>query len=306
MSPDLMNSQLLSARTEWTTSSWASVIENYTAVPAPFKSACQPLLGNIQPFPYVVFAPVMSGFRQKIAEQLICEVNDTITIWEHMGDQIITAAYPLKDISMVEEGHILLYSWLTINGVTSQGVAASATVSFNTVTAPYFEPFVDRVRPASADVDQARWQAEKAKFDYLETASFKFMNFARRSLVPGEQVIRTFWQPKIRKPFITLFGWSLYRTLYVAHLAVLTDKEVIFIGDDARLTETRGGQHGGIWQYVPLEHIVSASLTKQNDLLTLSLTLSSDGHHLNKLFAAANQREIEQFRDALALLIGVV
>lgn len=306
MSPDPINSQLLSARTERTTSSWASVIEDYTAVPEPFKSACQPLLANIQPFPYVVFAPVIPGFRHKTTKQLICEVNDTITIWEHVGDQIITTAYPLKDISMVEEGHILLYSWLTIYGVTNQGVAASATVSFNTVTTPYFEPFVDRVRPAVANVDQAGWQAERAKFNYLETASYKFMNFARGSLVPGEQIIQTFWQPKIRKPFITLFGWSLYRTLSVAHLAVLTDKEVIFISDDARLTETGGGQHGGIWQFVPLEHIVSASLTKQNDLLNLSLNLSSDGHHLDKLYAAANQREIEQFRDALAHLIGVV
>lgn len=306
MPPDLMNSQLLSARTGRTTSSWASVIEDYTAVPEPFKSACQPLLANIQPFPYVVFAPVISGFRHKTTEQLICEVNDTVTIWEHVGDQIITTAYPLKAISMVEEGHILLYSWLTINGMTSQGVAASATVSFNTVTTPYFEPFVDRVRPAAANVDQAGWQAEKAKFSYLETASYKFMNFARESLVPGEQVIRTVWQPKIRKPLITLFGWSLYRTLSAAHLVVLTDKEVIFIGDDARLTETRGGQHGGIWQFVPLEHIVSASLTEQGDLLNLSLNLSSRGHHLDKLFAVANQREIEQFRDALAHLIGVV
>lgn len=284
-------------------STWSQIVESYEAIPVGFKSACRPLLANIQPFPYVVFAPVISGFRRKAPEQLICEVDDTFYLWERMGSQVTATAYPLPHISMMEVGHILLYSWITISGMTREGTAAASTIPFNTVSTPYFEPFVNRVRPAADDADEVEWQAEKDKFNYLETASYKFMNYARKSLAPGEKVIQTVWQPKIRKPILTLFGRSFYRTLSLAHLAVLTDKEVIFIGDDPRLREVKGGHYGGIWQYVPLHHIVSVSLTEQaDDLWALSLDLVYGDYHLNKVFAAANQHEIGQFRDTLAHL----
>lgn len=301
-----MNSQLQSNRPERTESSWASVIKDYEAVPETFKRACQPLLSDTQPFPYIVFAPVIPGFRHKTTEQLIGEVADTITIWEQVGSQIRTAVYPLKTISMVEIGHILLYSWITISGVTHEGVRASSTVSFNTMSTPYFEPFVNRVRPVINDIDEiGEWQAEKAKFSYLEADSYKFMNYARKSLLPGEKVIQTIWQPKIRKPIITLFGWSFYRTRTPTHLVILTDKEVIFICEDPRLVETKGGQYGGIWQYIPLHHITSVSISEQaGDLLPLSLNLAPGDQHLDKLFVAANQHKIQQFRDTLTYLIG--
>lgn len=295
---------LIQPGTHRSMSTWSQIVKSYEAIPVSFRSTCRPLLANIQPFPYVVFAPVISGFRRKAAEQLICEVDDTFYLWERMGSQVTAAAYPLQHISMMEVGHILLYSWITISGVTREGLAAASTIPFNTVSTPYFETFVNRVRPAADDADEVAWQAEKDKFNHLETDSYKFMNYARKSLAPGEKVIQTVWQPKIRKPVLTLFGRSFYRTLSLAHLAVLTDKEVIFIGDDPRLMEVKGGHYGGIWQYIPLRHIVSVSLTERaDDLWTLSLNLTSGSHRLDKLFAAANQREIRQFRDKLAHLM---
>lgn len=305
MSANLMNGQFKSTEAARTMSSWASVIESYAAVPQPFKNECQPLLENLHPFPYTIFAPVIPGFRRRASQHLICAVETEIYVWERIGSQITTTIYPLKTISMVEVGHILLYSWLAIRGVTGEGEPVSSIIPFNTVTTPYFEPFVNKIRPAVNGVDEVEWKKERDKFNYLEAASYKFMNYARKSLSPGERVIQTVWQPKIRQPILTLFGRSLYRTLSLAHLAVLTDQEVIFVGDDPRLTEARGEQHGGIWQYVRLSGIASVSVNEEaRGLLTLSLMLLPGGHRLEKRFAASQKQVLVQFQRSLEALAG--
>lgn len=283
--------------------SWARVIESYTAVPEPFKNACRSLLADRSPFPYTLFAPAIGGLQSKGHEKVLCIVDDVFYIWERVGSQIVAATYPLPGISVTEVGRVLLYSWLTVSGVTVDGLTASTTVEFNTVSFPSVEPFVARLRPAAEAAAEAAWQAVRARFDYLEAVNYKFMNYARESLVRGEQVIHTVWQPKIRQPLITLGRWSLYRTRSLAHLAILTDKEVVFIGDDPRLTETRGDQHGGIWQHIPLHHIAAVSLTERVDgMLALSLTLTPGDHQLHKLFTAVNKPAVMQFQEDLEQL----
>jgi hypothetical protein len=305
MSANLMNGQFTSTEAERTMSSWASVIESYTAVPQPFKNECQPLLESLHPFPHTIFAPVIPGFQRKASQHLICAVETAIYVWERIGSQITTTIYPLETVNMVEVGHILLYSWFAIRGVTSEGEPVSSTIPFNTVTTRYFEQFVNRIRPAVKGINAVEWEKEKDKFNYLKDASYKFMNYARKSLLPGEGIIQTVWQPKISQPILTLFGRSLYRTLSLAHLAVLTDQEVIFVGDDPRLIEARGEQHGAIWQYVRLRRIASVSVSEEaHGLLTLSLTLSPGSHRLEKRFAVSQKQVLIQFQHTLETLIA--
>jgi len=99
---------------------------------------------------------------------------------------------------------------MTVSGVTSEGVAASSTVEFNTSTSRHFAPFLDKIRPPFNGTDETALSAERAKFDYLSLTSFKFMNFARESLVCGEQVIYSS-AARNPQPIATLFGWSFYR-----------------------------------------------------------------------------------------------
>ncbi len=284
--------------------SWARVIESYDAIPEIYQGSCEMLLRDNQAFPYLVLTPALDGIRRKTTEKLICEVNDSLYVLERVGQRIITTAYPLKTIRDIETGSILLYSWITLSGVTSEGVVASSTIEFNTATGRHLAPFLNKIRPAFSGADQVALSAEQAKFDYLALASFKFMNFARESLVCGEQVIHSVWQPEIRKPIATLFGWSFYRTLSTAHLTILTDKEVILIWEDERSTGNRGVRYGGVWRYIPLRHIISVSLAEPaNNLLTLSLHLSPDAR-LDTVFAVSNQRELEHFRNEIKQLIG--
>lgn len=289
--------------------SWARIIESFDAIPKIYQESCRGLLENAWPFPYIVFAPVVPaaitvGTRYRTSDKLLCEIDRVLYMWEHVGGQIVVTDYPLEAISFLEVGKILLYSWFTVSGSTSAGKASSTTIEFNTATLRHIAPFLDNMRPASNHMGDASYQAEKDKFDGLESVDFKFMNYARDSLVHGEQVIYAVWQPKIRKQLISLFGFPIYRTISLAHLTILTDKEVIFIGDDKRSVENRGVRYGGIWQYIPLQHITSVSLAKRGeDLLTLSLTLSTGEQRLEKVFTASNHQEMERFRNDLEALL---
>ena len=217
------------------------------------------------------------------------------------------AEYPLETISDLEIGSILLFSWITISGVTKVGITSSSTVEFNTATSRYFARFVNKFRPTPVNVDASKQSIERAKFEYLAAKDFKFMNYALQSLVGSEKVLQTLWQPKIKKPIFTLRWHTFYRTSVLAHLAILTDKELIVIQDDERSSENRGGvRYGGKWSYVALNHIKAVSLLEKqsDDLLTLSLTLSPGGRQLEIIFAASQKQKIVQLQDELEKLIG--
>ncbi|MBK8985077.1 MAG: hypothetical protein IPM39_03195 [Chloroflexi bacterium] len=294
-------------RTHRSMATWSQVIESYEAVPQAFQSACERPLATIQPFPHVVFAPVINSMRRKTTERLLCELDDTLYVWERVGSQIVAASYPLAHVSDLEIGQILLYSWLTISGLTDAGQPTSVIIEFNTVSRPVYEPFIHKIRPEAQDTSEEQWKAQRARFNYLDTVNYKFMNYARESLVRGEQVIHTIWQPKMSRPILTLFGRSFNRTVSLAHLAILTDKEVIFIGDDNRFAEARSGHYGGVWQYIRLRHIMSAAVTEQADgLFTLTLRLSPGGRQLDKLFTAVNQFALTQFQEQLERMIGAL
>ena len=129
------------------------------------------------------------------------------------------------------------------------------------------------------------------------------MNFACESLVPGEMVLQTLWQPELRQRAAAAFGLPIYRTVLLAHLTILTDKELILIWDDERTARKAGKQYGGVWRYVPLRHFVSASWGERDDgFLTLSLGLTSDGR-IERVFAAASRDNLGQFQREAAKLI---
>lgn len=282
-------------------SAWAKVIEPGEAVPEAYRSSYKMAVGEGSPLPYTVFAPAIAGWRHKTTEKLLCEVNDTLYVWERIGDQVAVAAYPLSTISDLEIGCILLFSWITISGVTQAGLASSSTVEFNTATSRHFAHLVNKMRPAPNTADAHEQGVERAKFDYLGADSFKFMNYALESLVGGAKVLQTLWQPKICKPIITLGGRPfLQTTLSLAHLAILTDKEFIVIQDDERSRESRGIRYGGKWQYVALRHISAVSVREHaDDVLMLALTLSPGGRRLEFAFAASRRQEIAQLKFAI-------
>jgi hypothetical protein len=291
--------------TRQTMMSWAKVIESFAEVPEIYRDACRPLVAGRPVFPYLVLAPTLGGTRHKDSEKLLCDVDDTLYVLEHAGKWVAVTGYPWSTARDIEFGNILLYAWITLSGVTTKGEPDTSTVVFNLATARYFAPLIRKLRPAPpAIADEAGYRAEQAKFGALASTSFKYMNFARESLAPGEKVLQTIWQPDLRRPIARVLGWSMFQTVSLAHLTLLTDKELILIWDDERSVKKAGMRYGGVWRYLPLRHLVSATVTERPDgCLMLALGLTANGQ-VEKIFDASHRAELEQLQRTLATLIG--
>ncbi len=275
--------------------SWARVVDSFESLPGVYQVYMKTLL-NGQPWPYAVLTPTFAGFMRREKEKLVFSLADQLHIVERDGTRLTLISYALADLNYVEVGSILLKAWIRLSGVSSTGGLTSTTLKFNSVTDRLFTPFLQQIRAVIDPAPEVDRAAELSKLDYLMLPNFKFMNYARRSVQPGVHIIATLLQPEMHQPLITLLGRTLSRSLDTAHLCLLTSTELIVIRDDESSPAWRNGiRHGGVWVYIPLDRIVSLSLRPwKTDVLALQIDLPH-GDSVESLFAASQQREVEQF-----------
>ena len=277
---------------ELTRLSWAKPIRSYAEVPDVYKEFFDSFLAEEQAFPYTVLTPSYERFIHKTTEKLICDFGREIKILEKNGNTFETQCYPLGGISYVELRTALLAASFKLCGMTSQGNHNSSTLLFNSVTEYLFTPILKRVRFIPVDIKNVDHNAELAKFDRLVDVNFKFMNLAKHSLLEGEKVILFVIQPEIQASILTFLGKTYFRTISPSHICVLTNQELIVIQEDiARRKEDR---YGGIWDYIPLDKIISLFLSeKSGDLLGLTIRLPEDTS-FELLFQTSAKEELNQ------------
>lgn len=302
--PHHLQSQGVLTGARQTMTAWSRVIEVREDIPTFYKRSFDEHVGGGQPFPHVVLTPALDKFRRRTTEKLVVDTDEAIHIFERDRNQLHVRCYPYRDICAVEVGSVLLESWLTVHGKTSEGEAGSATIELNTTSLYHFDGVLKKLRPSFRSVDSAQAAVEKDKFDCLSAVNFKFMNYGRQSLVPGETVLQFLLQPEIRQPVLTVFGRTFYKTLAPAHLTILTDQELILIRSDERGRTSRADRYGGIWQFIPLRSLVSVAISKPADgRLTLSIHYQP-GHTVERLFDISNKPQLEQACSRLQTLIG--
>jgi hypothetical protein len=281
--------------------SWARVAESFDEIPAAYRDWLDPLVSGREVFPYIVLTPTYEGYFRRENEKLVCLLDRTLYIVERARDRLAPAAYPLEDISRIEVGAILLRGWITVCGRPAGGSPSSTTIRFNTVTDRLFAPFLNEFRRGGYPPGGAGLEAQQARFAELLERNYKFMNYARSSILPGEEVLQYVLQAEIREKFLSLFGRSLSRCVSPTHIVILTDRELIAISEEAgSLWQSFGTiKYGGIWQYVPLERIASASIATRDDgLFGLSIRLVHDDR-LEMLFAAEARAGLESLAEGV-------
>jgi hypothetical protein len=302
MSQNLQGQSTVWTAARQTMAAWSKLIESREDIPVVFITHFDNTFDGEQRFPLVIWTPALERFPRKTTEKLICDTRDALYIFEKNEDQIDLTCYGYRDLYGSEVGIVLLDSWLTIRGKTSGDDASVSTIEFNTTSTRYFATILDKLRPFPRTMDKMQIAAEKDKFNALSRTNFKFMNYGRESLVPGETVLQFLLQEEIRQPIFTIFGKTFYKTLSLTHLSIITDKELILIQDTGSGRETRASRYGGIWQYIPLHCIDSVSLSEVvNERLTLSIRCQPD-KMIEKLFDISNLPELQQFCFELQLL----
>jgi hypothetical protein len=272
--------------------SWARPIKSYTDVPLIYKNFFEPFLTKKRVFPYTVLTPSYEGYIHRTTEKLVCDFDSEVHILENHGDTYETHCYPYKEIFYVEARTILLYSSITISGVTKAGVPTSSTFEFNSTTDFLFTPILERIRFAFLDSQNTFSGPEIEEFNQLNKLNFKFMNYAKRSLLKGEKAFQSIFQPEIREKIIHLLGKTYYRRIFPTHLGILTDRELIMIREEYK---PRGDDiYGGIWNFIHLNKIEALSLRdKGTDILEMTIQLP-DQVKLEYLYQVSKKQEVNQ------------
>ena len=288
---------------EQTHGSWARHLKTYAEVPPVFKGFFQPFLEQSSDFPYAVLTPSYEGFLHRTSEKLICAYGDEVAVLERHADGFTAQCYPVDEISYVEFSTILLDSRITFRGLTGQGAPAVTTLKFNSITDYLFTPILEKIRSSQPGPKGFISSTELEKFDQWVRVNYKFMSYARRSLLGGERVLHTILQPEIQARLLTILGKSYYRRVSPAHMCILTDHELIMFREETR----QGGdaRYGGTWDYIPVNKIENLSRRgKDEGLLVLSIQLP-EGICLEYLYKADAERKLNQLIDRYLELISI-
>ncbi len=286
---------------EQTRFSWARLIGSRDELPPAYRSFFEARPAG-EAFPYAVLTPTFAGFLRRETEKLICCLDDHLIILEKTSGEPKCTAFLLSDLNYVEMGSVLLKAWIKFQGRANNETArTTVTLRYNAVTDWLFAPFIDRIRGTDTHSIDALRGVELDQLDDFDWPSFKYRNYARHSIRPGDRVIDAVGQPEIRRPVIRLGRWTYWRTIAMAQTLILTDHELIIIHDDPDSPESFDKtRYGGVWNYIPLnkiERIVWRA--KDADLLAVSLELPFDDR-VERLFAADLRVEVERFLTALS------
>ena len=283
---------------EQTKLSWARVAKSTAEVPEVYRSFFDALPASVkEPFPYSVISPTYKGFLRPENEKLICRIGNDIHVLDYKEHRLIPICYPLTDIVLIETGTILLYSWYMINGKDNRGELATSRLVFNSVTEHLFSPFLEGFRSAArGGAGEPEAGLDTSPFDGLTDTHFKLMNYARKSIRPGEKVVQILLQPEIRQPFFSLAGLRLSRQITPAHLTILTDSELILIREDNSPQRLKERPYGGIWRYIPINKIASfLPLPTEKETLVLQINLDGKGK-IESVFDVSQRAQLDKMR----------
>jgi hypothetical protein len=286
---------LLSAA-EQTRLSWARLVRSRDELPPAYHSffAARP---PGEPFPYAVLTPTFAGFMRRETEKLVCCIGDRLIILEKTSGEPKRLTFSLDELNYVEVGGVLLKAWIKFQGCANQEAALTPiTLRFNAVTDHLFTPFVERIRGTNAHPITVLRDVELSKLDDVALLSFKFRNSARHSILPGDRIIAALAQPEVRRPVVRIGRWAYRRTSILAHVLILTDRELIIIRDDPDSPEAVDDtRYGGVYDFLPLGKIERITYRdKDADVLAVTLALPF-GDRVESLFAANRRGEVERF-----------
>lgn len=176
-------------------------------------------------------------------------------------------ALDLASILSLQQGTILLYSWLTVTWV-GQGAVRQEMIIYNAVGEPCFSRLVGLIRERLAPHLPGPEQDHRA---ILADLPYKFKNLIpQRMLLPGETIHQVIYRPALWKRTLGIF-----RKMIAPRLAVVrTDDYLLFAEEDCSGTE---GSYGFIATYLPLANVDHTALPPVQNGLEWQIALEWQG-----------------------------
>jgi hypothetical protein len=270
-------------------------------VPDIYRSAFEKIIGN-NAFPYTLLTPSYMGFNIKGSEKLVFCLADRVYELSAAGGDVATKSHLLKELLYIEEGRALLHSWVKICSLGEHGRPLITEYTFNTVSEHIFAPLIKNMRVTIETTGRIFTDANQSRFDAFYQENNKLLNYARRSILPDDKAVQIVYQPEIRNVIVKLFGKSLFRVLSLAHVSILTDRELILIQEGAGGKGGEDIRYGGIFRYIALGKITSIYAAKPKDgVFTLSVYLSDD-ITLKVVFRESKREDVDALQSRVEML----
>ncbi|EGD51121.1 hypothetical protein TheetDRAFT_2057 [Thermoanaerobacter ethanolicus JW 200] len=249
--------------------SWARTIKDYSEIPEMFKSYYDKNFKDSTRFLNAVYTPADSWGRRKTNDKLMFLYENNVVFLEKMKNSINAVSYPIENINYIENGSILLYSWLKING-NIEGETRSFVLEYNTVVENIFKPIIEKLRILLCDIETSDKEKEIDDFDCLRDINYKFMNYAKKAVLNGEKVIDFLYQADIKVPYFKFFK----KLKSTSHMIIFTNKELIILQEE-NAKSIKDVKYGGIWIYIPVHKILNAYIDEEETgFLNLSINVS--------------------------------
>ena len=218
---------------------WARQLTEWKDIPGPFR----PFVSADRPLPYLVYSPPDAWISRTVNARLTMLSDQEISVLENTTNGVRASVWLFADLDYVEQGAVHLYSWLRLSGLMADGPTV-AQVEYNAAVAPLFTQVAQAVRETWTAHSRVVMGEEWRKLEDLAAVDYKLWSYARESVLPGERIFATMYQPEIT---VSRFLVS-NRRLTVSYVCVLTDRELIFVSDDT-------GRYGIVRRYIPLTKI---------------------------------------------------
>jgi hypothetical protein len=304
MTSDIIRSHWFTYRREENDSAQSQprAISSYEEIPTGFLAAFP---GADEGFPYTVIIPEGEAFSllESVNPQMLCLYTDRLVNLEAIEGEVQKSEYALSTISSVEHGRVLLNSWVTIHSASR-----TKTFNFSSSADQVFSPIIKALRaaanaPASED---AAPQEEIAKLGHLWKNNFKYFNYAKQALSPGSAIRASVYQEDIPLSKLNIFGKPVFSSYLSGHLALLTDRELIFIKESEEIRAIKDTSCGGVFSFIPLDMVKSITFSDTNDkkvdcIANISLM---DGKHYQFQYSAATAVQLDVFKEACAQIFA--
>lgn len=270
---------------------WPRQIKAYEELPKQYQHFFEVFQDGRIPLPYVIFVPAMQWRKRNCKEKLLCLTASEISIYERDNEDIFKEGLTFESIHFIEEGTVLLYSWIKVHG-NADGKLKTIQVEFNTVTKNLFHPVILELRKGALGYEDKKNEPNNTRIAQLKEKSYKFMNYGLDSLLPGQAIKALMFQPSVYEKAYLFFE----RLLSPAQLHLLTAEEYILIQEEEDKKNDKS-QYSGIWTYIPLKNLrnIKVRPIAAQGLIELSL----EGYYSQKIQATLGSGAKEDLKDYL-------
>lgn len=263
-------------------------------IPAHYRA----LFSENEEIPYMIYLPGSSSVLFKRKEKLIVLSHNRLILYE--GNPASVQEIYFDEILFIEHGKMLFSFWLTIV-CESQ----TYTIRYNRGENDFF-PVMDSIRLKSYQVEKQIFTPEdyqeRKKINWLSNMHYKFMNTAKRSLLPGQRIVEALFQPSYtfqKNPYL-----QFMKHVYNPHLCMMTDNELILIQERKTIRTMTYDQYSVKKLFIPYQNIQSIHRKEDNNHETLQIILSLKGTlSLPLSFTKENERAQSFFKTLQQMML---